>query len=154
MFSRCSSLVSLDLSNFDNTNVYNMNYMFFGCSSLISLNLSNFDTTNVEYMNCMFQKCCSLVSLNFNISKSISNMRCMFEINKLFSINFEYNNPISDCDYFCVDDKNYLNLMILMNYIHKTYIAYNILFWYQNYLNLMILMNYIHKTYYSFYLHI
>ena len=65
MFGDCSSLTSLNLSNFNNNNVNNMSYMFSDCSSLTSLNLSNFNTNNVTDMNRMFSKCSSLTFLNF-----------------------------------------------------------------------------------------
>ena len=55
MFYGCSSLTSLDLSNFNTSNVIDMNNMFYGCSSLTSLDLSNFDTSNVLFMNYMFR---------------------------------------------------------------------------------------------------
>ena len=42
MFEDCSSLTSLDLSNFKTENVQSMNSMFEDCSSLTSLDLSNF----------------------------------------------------------------------------------------------------------------
>ena len=54
MFSKCSSLTSLYLSNFNTNNVIYMNSMFSYCSSLTSLNLSNFNTNNVIYLNHMF----------------------------------------------------------------------------------------------------
>jgi len=82
MFGDCSSLVSLDLSKFITSNVKNMNYMFQGCSSLKSLDLSNFITSNVEKIGYMFKGCSSLVSLdlsNFIISNIDSNnMKQMF----------------------------------------------------------------------------
>ena len=53
MFSGCSSLTNLNLSNFNTQNVTNMGYMFYGCSSLTNLNLSNFNTQNV-YVRWMF----------------------------------------------------------------------------------------------------
>ena len=37
MFSHCSSLTSLDLSNFNTNKVEDMSYMFYNCSSLTSL---------------------------------------------------------------------------------------------------------------------
>ncbi len=37
MFAWCSSLTSLNLSNFNNNNVTDMSWMFFWCSSLTSL---------------------------------------------------------------------------------------------------------------------
>ena len=80
MFYGCSSLISIDLSNFNTSNVNNMESMFYGCSSLISLNLSNFDTSNVNIMESMFKGCFLLISLdlsNFDTS-NVSNMGQMF----------------------------------------------------------------------------
>ena len=57
MFSYCSSLKELKLTNFNNDNVTNMQGMFFGCSSLKELNLTNFKTDNVTDMSCMFSGC-------------------------------------------------------------------------------------------------
>ena len=74
-----SSVKSLDLSNFDTSNVTNMTYMFCGCTSLKSLDLSNFNTSNVRDMTYMFQSS-SLQSLdlsNFDTSK-VTNMQYMF----------------------------------------------------------------------------
>ena len=47
MFSGCSSLKELNLSNFNTNNVTDMSWMFFKCSSLKELNISNFNTNNV-----------------------------------------------------------------------------------------------------------
>ena len=44
MFYECTSLESLDLSNFDTSSVTNMAFMFYRCSSLKSLDLSKFAT--------------------------------------------------------------------------------------------------------------
>ena len=54
LFSFCTPLVSIDLSNFNTNNTNNMRYMFSGCSSLSSLNLSNFNINNVNNVNDMF----------------------------------------------------------------------------------------------------
>ena len=72
MFSDCSSLTSLDLSSFNTSNVTNMTSLFRGCLSLTSLDLSSFNTTNVTNMGSMFNSCSSLTSLDvnsFNTSK-------------------------------------------------------------------------------------
>ena len=64
MFCGCSSLTSLNLSNFNTNNVNNMSAMFHNCSSLTSLNLSNFNTNNVTNMSYMFsgiKKSCNLI---------------------------------------------------------------------------------------------
>ena len=44
--------------------------MFKGCSSLVSLDLSNFDTSNVKIMWAMFSYCLALTTLNpkYNVS--------------------------------------------------------------------------------------
>ncbi|MCD7949096.1 MAG: DUF285 domain-containing protein [Erysipelotrichaceae bacterium] len=48
MFYNDYSLISLDLSSFDTSNVTSMAYMFSGCSSLIDLDISSFDTSNAD----------------------------------------------------------------------------------------------------------
>ena len=63
MFYGCSSLISLDLPNIDDSNIINMNSMFYGCSSLIYLNLSNFVISD---MNSTFYGCSSLTFLNLS----------------------------------------------------------------------------------------
>ena len=80
MFSNCNNLTSLDLSNFHTSNVTDMDTMFSWCSSLTSLDLSNFDTSNVTDMNTMFSTCNNLTSLdlsNFDTS-NVTNMSYMF----------------------------------------------------------------------------
>jgi surface protein len=80
MFGDCSGLTSLDLSNFNTTNVTGMNGMFAGCSGLTNIDLSNFNTTNVMDMSLMFHSCSGLTSLdlsNFNTAK-VTNMESMF----------------------------------------------------------------------------
>ena len=57
MFSFCTSLEQLNLSNFTSNNVGNMRYIFNGCYSLKELNLSNFNTNNVNDMRGMFNGC-------------------------------------------------------------------------------------------------
>ena len=43
-------IISIDFKNF----LININYMFYNCSSLTSLNLSNFNTNNINNMECIF----------------------------------------------------------------------------------------------------
>ena len=81
MFSGCTALTSLDLSNFNTEKVTNMGAMFYKCSSLESLNLSSFNTSNVEIMISMFYNCSSLESLDlsrFNTEK-VESMISMFD---------------------------------------------------------------------------
>ena len=65
-FCNCSSLTSLDLSNFNTNNVFNMQCMFAKCSSLTSLNLSNFNTSKVDSLRFLwiFDGCSSLKKEN------------------------------------------------------------------------------------------
>ena len=81
MFYHCSGLTSLDVSNFDTSNVTSMRYMFSGCNDLSSLDVSNFDTSNVTEMDFMFSFCKSLTSLNVSNfdTSNVTDMSNMFE---------------------------------------------------------------------------
>ena len=85
LFYDCSSLSTINLSNFHNNQITDMSYMFYKCSSLISLNISNFNTNNVNNIYEMFSYCSSLTSLNlsnFN-TNNVNNMSYMFSgVNK------------------------------------------------------------------------
>ena len=76
MFDSCTGLTSINLSNFDTSNVTNMIYMFYSCSGLTSLNLSNFKTGNVTNMNRMFYKCSGLTSIDIRSFSSIKLSNC------------------------------------------------------------------------------
>ena len=71
MFCDCLSLTSLDLSNFDTSNVKYMASMFEGCKSLTTLDLSNFNTSNVKNMASMFEGCKSLQHIKSNDDERI-----------------------------------------------------------------------------------
>ena len=80
MFYYCRSLTTLDVSNFDTSKVTNIADMFNSCQKLTTLNLSNFNTINVTNMSTMFYGCNSLTSLdlsNFNTS-NLTQMGYMF----------------------------------------------------------------------------
>ena len=50
MFDGCSSLTSIDLSNFLLTNSkISINYMFFGCSKLTYIDISSFSNPSYSY---------------------------------------------------------------------------------------------------------
>ena len=63
MFDGCSDLRTLDISNFNTSQVTNMNGMFAGCETLEKIDLSNFDTTNVKSMDKMFESSDALKSI-------------------------------------------------------------------------------------------
>ncbi len=77
MFYGCSSLISLDLPNFNTKNVTNMRDMFYGCKSL---DLSNFNTQNVTSMEGLFTLYYSLISLDLSYfnTKNVINMTNIF----------------------------------------------------------------------------
>jgi surface protein len=98
MFSSCSNLTELDLSNFNTSNVTLLNSMFSYCSNLTELNLSSFDTSSVTNMSSMFGSCTNLTELdlsNFNTSNVI-NMSSMFSycenLTELDLSNFDMSN--------------------------------------------------------------
>ena len=80
LFSLCDKMTSVDLSNFDTSQIVSMRTMFLDCSSLQSIDLSGFDTSNVQSMMSMFYGCSSLERLDlssFDTSKVV-NMKNMF----------------------------------------------------------------------------
>ena len=89
MFYNCSSLISLDISNFDTSNVHMSFQMFYNCSSLISLDISNFKMAYSFLMYEMFHGCSSLRYLflsNLGISEDKSIERKIFE--RCYSLQF------------------------------------------------------------------
>ena len=90
MFRNMSSLISLNLSNFDTSKVTNMSYMFFNTSSLALLNLSNFDTSQVMNMDSIFRRMTNLTTLNlsnFNTSKVMYMNRMFSDMHNLANLN-------------------------------------------------------------------
>ena len=85
MFLKCDHILSIDLSNFDSSEVTDTSLMFINCFSLEEINFGNFKTTkvantNVENMNSMFTVCASLKELNvlnFNTEK-VKDMNTLF----------------------------------------------------------------------------
>ncbi len=79
MFQECD-LIELDLSNFNTSNVTNMSYMFSYCNKLTSINLSSFDTRKVNDLSYMFNNCNALATLdlsNFDVV-NVTNLAYMF----------------------------------------------------------------------------
>ena len=104
MFYNCTKLTSLDVSNFDTSNVTNMNGMFSSCNKLTSIyGLDSFDTSNVNDMYWMFRNCSGLTSLDlssFDTSK-VTDMQRMFEnCTNLTSITFGNKADVSNVTSF------------------------------------------------------
>ena len=60
MFYGDKSLIDIDFSFFDTSNLVEFSYMFFGCSSLTSLDLSYFNTSKVTNFIGIFDNCYNL----------------------------------------------------------------------------------------------
>jgi surface protein len=104
---KCTSLSSIDLSNWDVSNVTNMKIMFQLCSTLTSVgDLSNWDTSNVIDTGWMFYGCSSLASVdlsNWNMS-NVTNLKSMFcNCSKLTSVG-----DLSNWDTSNVVDTSYM----------------------------------------------
>ena len=70
----------IDLSDWDTSNVTNMNNMFNDCTGLTYVDVSGFNTSNVNYMNRMFNWCGSLTYLDVSKwdTSKVSSMEFMF----------------------------------------------------------------------------
>ena len=117
MFSRLQTIKTLDLSNFDTSNVVDMKYMFYYDTSLKSINVSSFNTSNVTHMQFMFYntRLETLDVSNFDTSK-VRNMECMFD--SLYNIkildlsNFDTSNVV-----------NFDNMFQASNHLEKIYVG-------------------------------
>ena len=90
LFYSCSSLTSLDLSNVDPFSVTNMEFMFFNCISLKFLIIKNWITSFVTDMKYMFFNCKSLISLDlscFNTSQVKAMQAIFYNCLNLISLN-------------------------------------------------------------------
>ena len=90
MFDHCISLKTLDLSNFNSSQVSNMISTFSNCWSLSSLNLNGFNTSSVVYFVQAFYNCISLTSLDlssFDTSKAWMMNLMFFNCSSLTSLN-------------------------------------------------------------------
>ena len=54
MFYNCKKLTSLNILNFDTTNIKKMESLFSMCENLLYVDLSNFNTKNINNMSQMF----------------------------------------------------------------------------------------------------
>ena len=64
MFEDCSSLTSLDISNWDISNVRFLYYAFSGCSNLANIDVSKWNLKSVYRMDYLFRGCSSLENLD------------------------------------------------------------------------------------------
>ena len=82
MFYNCKNIISINISNFNTSNVIDMSYMFSGCSNLSNISdISFFNTINVTDMSYMFDHCSNISALpdiSFFNTINVTNMSHMF----------------------------------------------------------------------------
>ena len=88
MFDKCTSLKNINFCNFNTTNVKDMKYMFANCTSLTSLDVSNFQTSKVENMEAMFYACYSLKSLDISKLNTQSSINFNFLFKDCYNLKF------------------------------------------------------------------
>ena len=80
MFNGCTKLESIIFGNINTKSLEDMQYLFYNCVKLTEIDLSTFDTSHVKNFKYMFYQCSSLISLdlsNFNTEK-VEDMSHMF----------------------------------------------------------------------------
>ena len=90
MFSNCESLTNLSVGSWDVSNVTDMYGMFRRCASLTSLDVGDWDVSKVVDMSIMFQSCNLLTSLdvsNWNVSSVINMYQMFYQCNSLTNLN-------------------------------------------------------------------
>ena len=93
-FYQCSNLTSIDLTNVNTSKVTDMEMMFYYCRKLESVDLSGFDTSNVTLFERMFYGCNNLTSLdisNFDTSKLIGLSDMFNGCNRLSDLYLNFN---------------------------------------------------------------
>lgn len=80
MFSGCSNLHAIDVTNFNTRNVTNMSFMFHDCHKLHYIDMKSFKTHNVTDFSHMFESCSSLEQIDVRnfVTKKVEDMSYMF----------------------------------------------------------------------------
>jgi len=89
IFYNCSSLTTLDVSNWDVSSVTNLRYTFLECSSLTTLDVSNWDVSSVTDLGYTFAFCTSLTTLdisNWNVSSVTSLLATFYGCSSLTTL--------------------------------------------------------------------
>lgn len=94
-FYGCGKLETLDVSNWDTSNITSMNELFYNCSKLTELDLSNFDTSKVTNMRYMFRACSSLMKLDIR----------SFDFSKVTTNTSMFDSVPADCEIIIKDDE-------------------------------------------------
>jgi len=98
MFADCVSLLNADLSYCDIQNVTDMRGIFFGCSALRNVNLKKIETQKITNLSWAFSSCLSLTDIDlseFN-TDNLEDLSSMFsECESLINVNLEHFNTIN-----------------------------------------------------------
>ena len=111
LLERCNKLESIDLSNFDTSQVTDMSWIFYNCFNLKYVNLSFFDASNTKTIYKMFENCNSLIYINLYLYKlnNSANREDAFPSNINICtrhIDSEYDNIIFNCTDTCQNENN------------------------------------------------
>jgi surface protein len=115
MFANIENITSIDLSQFDFSNVVDMSGMFYGCKKLKSINFENVVTSSLIMMAYTFYNCESLVSLDlsyFNTSKVVTLASLFYNCRSLTSLNLENFNTqsVNDMNSMFYNDESLISL--------------------------------------------
>lgn len=94
LFERSSNLEFINLQNFNTSKATKINGMFYECKSLKSIDVSSFDTSNVTDMGYVFSQCIMLKSLdisNWDASKVTRTDNMFVGSSNLENLNFMKN---------------------------------------------------------------
>ena len=93
MFASLNRITEINFTNFDSSDVTDMQLMFYQCTSLKSINFDNFNTAKVTNMTNMFANCTSLISLDvsgFNTGKVTLMIRMFYARNYIDGVFSKY----------------------------------------------------------------
>jgi len=90
LFTSCSELTGVDVSNWNTENIESINAMFYGCSKLTGIDVSNWNTANIKFMELVFYNCTLLNTdiSSFNIS-SLTNANNMMRNSAFGNSNYD-----------------------------------------------------------------
>ena len=110
-----SLIVSIDLSHFDYSILKSINHLFSGCSSLISIDFSNFKAS-IDGMEGLFEGCSSLQSIDLSglITSSVTSIQKMFSncnsLSALYIPGLDLS-QVNNADNMLSSQLKYLNIM-------------------------------------------
>lgn len=138
-FESCSQLETLDISNWDTSNISAFANWFYQCRKLTQLDLSHFDTRNATNFKQMFRTCPALTTLNissFDFSKTtnpyimfdgcsaLENLQFGINLGKGYtkkSTNYEYKMDVSTCPLLTHD-----SIMSIINGLYDLNLTYDV----------------------------